>query len=41
MTVVSFRLDDELKERASFVFGKLDLNLSSAMRMFLKRLFDS
>ena len=37
MAVVQFRVDDNLKKEATSIFEKLGLDLSSAMRMFLKR----
>ena len=37
MAIIQFRVEDELKKEASSVFEKLGLDLSSAMRMFLKR----
>ena len=37
MAIVQFRVDDELKKEATLVFEKLGLDLSSAMRLFLKR----
>ena len=40
MAIVQFRVDDELKKEATSVFEKLGLDLSSAMRMFLKRSVD-
>lgn len=40
MAVIQFRVDDELKAEATAVFEKLGLDLSSAMRMFLKRSVD-
>lgn len=37
MAIVQLRVDDELKAQASSVYEKLGLDLSSAIRMFLKR----
>ena len=37
MAVVQFRVDDDLKLQASSVYEKLGIDLSSAIRMFLKR----
>ena len=37
MAIVQFRVEDELKKEATSVFENLGLDLSSAMRMFLKR----
>ena len=37
MAIVQFRVDDELKKEATSIFENLGLDLSSAMRMFLKR----
>ena len=36
-SVVQFRIDDELKEQATEIYDKLGLDLSTAMRIFLKR----
>ena len=36
-SVVQFRIDDELKEQATEIYEKLGLDLSTAMRIFLKR----
>ena len=36
-TVLQVRLDEELKEQASLVYDQLGLDLSSAVRMFLKK----
>ena len=41
MAVIQFRVDDSLKAEATSVFEKLGLDLSSAMRMFLKRSVDA
>ena len=40
MAIIQFRVDDNLKAEATLVFEKLGLDLSSAMRMFLKRSVD-
>ena len=37
MAVVQLRVDDELKLQASSIYEKLGIDLSSAIRMFLKR----
>lgn len=37
MTTVQFRIDDDLKREATAVYEELGLDLSSAIRMFLKR----
>ena len=37
MAIVQFRVDDELKSEASTIYEKLGLDLSSALRMFMKR----
>ena len=37
MAIVQFRVEDELKKEATSLFENLGLDLSSAMRMFLKR----
>lgn len=36
-TVLQVRLDDELKAQATMVYDQLGLDLSSAVRMFLKK----
>ena len=36
-SVVQFRVDDDLKEQATEVYEKLGLDLSTALRIFLKR----
>ena len=36
-TLVQFRIDDELKNQASAVYDALGIDLSTAVRMFLKR----
>ena len=36
-TVLQVRLDDELKTQATMVYDQLGLDLSSAVRMFLKK----
>ena len=40
MAIIQFRVDDNLKAEATSVFEQLGLDLSSAMRMFLKRSVD-
>ena len=37
MAVIQLRVDDDLKLQATSVYEKLGLDLSSALRMFLKR----
>ena len=37
MAIVQLRIDDELKLKAVSVYEKLGIDLSSAIRMFLKR----
>ncbi len=37
MAIVQFRVDDDLKLQASSVYEKLGIDLSSALRMFMKR----
>lgn len=37
MAIVQFRVDDELKSEASTIYEKIGLDLSSALRMFMKR----
>ena len=37
MAIVQFRVDDELKSEASTIYERLGLDLSSALRMFMKR----
>ena len=37
MAIVQFRVDDNLKLQASSIYEKLGIDLSSALRMFLKR----
>lgn len=37
MAIIQLRVDDELKEQASLIYGKLGLDLSTAIRMFLTR----
>ena len=37
MAIVQLRIDDELKLQAVSVYEKLGIDLSSAIRMFLKR----
>lgn len=36
-SIVQFRVDDDLKKQATELYDKLGIDLSSAMRMFLKR----
>ncbi len=40
MALVQFRVDDNLKKEASDLFENLGLDLSTALRMFLKRSVD-
>ena len=37
MAVLQIRIDDELKKQASTLFDELGLDLSTAVRMFLKK----
>ena len=37
MAIVQFRVDDNLKLQASSVYEKLGIDLTSALRMFMKR----
>ena len=37
MAVLQIRIDDELKKQASMLFDELGLDLSTAVRMFLKK----
>lgn len=37
MAIVQFRVDDSLKLQAASIYEKLGIDLSSALRMFLKR----
>ena len=37
MAIVQVRVDDELKNQASVIFNELGIDLSTAIRMFLKR----
>ena len=37
MAIVQFRVDDNLKEQATVIFEKLGIDLSTALRMFLRR----
>lgn len=37
MAVVQVRVDDDLKNQASVIFNELGIDLSTAIRMFLKR----
>lgn len=36
-SIVQFRIDDDLKNDATALYDKLGIDLSTAMRMFLKR----
>ncbi len=36
-SIVQFRIDDDLKKQATELYDKLGIDLSTAMRMFLKR----
>ncbi len=36
-SIVQFRIDDDLKAEATAIYDKLGIDLSTAMRMFLKR----
>ncbi|MBO5008667.1 MAG: type II toxin-antitoxin system RelB/DinJ family antitoxin [Clostridia bacterium] len=36
-SIIQFRIDDELKAEATALYEKLGIDLSTAMRMFLKR----
>ena len=36
-SIVQFRIDDDLKNEAVALYDKLGIDLSTAMRMFLKR----
>ena len=36
-SIVQFRIDDDLKNEATELFDRLGIDLSTAMRMFLKR----
>lgn len=36
-SIVQFRVDDDLKEQATEIYDKLGLDLSTALRIFLKR----
>ena len=36
-SIVQFRIDDELKTQATEIYEKLGLDLSTALRIFLKR----
>ena len=40
MAIVQFRVDDKLKQDATELFENLGLDLSTALRMFLKRSVD-
>ena len=37
MAIIQLRVDDNLKEQATFVYEQLGIDLSTAIRMFLKR----
>ena len=37
MAIVQFRVDDNLKEQATVLFENLGIDLSTALRMFLRR----
>ena len=37
MAVLQVRIDDELKNQATIVYGELGMDLSTAVRMFLKK----
>lgn len=37
MTMVTFRTDEELKEKASAIYESLGMNLSTALNMFLRQ----
>ncbi len=37
MAIVQFRVDDDIKDQATAVYSNLGLDLSTALRMFLKR----
>ena len=36
-SIIQFRIDNELKNEATMLYEKLGIDLSTAMRMFLKR----
>lgn len=36
-SVIQFRINDDLKEQATEIYNKLGLDLSTAIRIFLKR----
>ena len=36
-SIIQFRIDDDLKAKATEIYDKLGIDLSTAMRMFLKR----
>ena len=40
MAIIQFRVSDQLKDKATEVYKKLGLDLSSAIRMFLMRSVD-
>ena len=37
MALLQIRVDDELKKQASLIFNEIGIDLSTAVRMFLKR----
>ena len=37
MAIIQFRVDDNLKEQATKVYDNLGIDLSTALRMFLRR----
>ena len=37
MTILQIRVDEEVKNRAAAIYSELGLDLSTAVRMFLKR----
>lgn len=37
MAIVQFRVDDDLKMQATSIYEKLGIDLSTALRMFMKR----
>ena len=37
MAIVQFRVDDDIKDQATAVYSNLGIDLSTALRMFLKR----
>ena len=36
-SIIQFRIEDDLKEQACAIFEKLGIDLSTALRMFIKR----